>query len=190
MNAILKLNTGYKLQYEQIAQGLLLCSFVLCLTLTTALILTMHNHSSAKDMLTMNDDSATQGLVDLDVMYADAVRVDRTVNHTPASDMTKVKAQDNDEQLKFEEKLADLEFVLQQYQMMELQTLNFVIEMPEREQVTRVMLMHLQTMLADFTAENPDITAAWKIDPNNALQLIVQLNTQRQRHWGGVGFII
>ena len=74
--------------------------------------------------------------------------------------------------------------------MMELQAFKFVIDLPKREQVTTVMLTHLKNMLAEFTALNPDISANWQIDPNNALKLIVQLNTERQRHWGEIGFII
>jgi len=185
MNTIYKFNTLYKLQYDQqkIAQQVLLCCFVLCLIATTSLILTTSNNSYAKDMalLSLYDDSSTQGLVNVDGIYADAIRFDRQ----KTVDTTLVK-----EQLKFEQKLADLGFVLDQYQLMELQTFHFVMDMPKREQVTRMMLTHLQTMLMEFTTLNPNISANWKLDPNNALRIIVQLNTKRKRAWGGAGFMI
>ncbi|SQD76766.1 GTP cyclohydrolase [Moritella yayanosii] len=185
MNSILKLNTLWKCRYDQpiFAQQLLFLCFVVCLTATISLICTNANSSYAKEMaiLTMYDDSATQGLVNVDSIYADAIRFDQQAG----VDLTLVK-----EQVKYEQTLADLGFVLQQYQMMELQAFKFVIELPKREQVTTVMLTHLTNMLAEFTALNPDISANWQIDPNNALKLIVQLNTERQRHWGEIGFII
>ncbi|NQZ93484.1 MAG: GTP cyclohydrolase [Moritella sp.] len=185
MNSILKLNTLWKCRYDQqvLAQQLLFLCFVVCLTATVSLIFTNANSSYAKEMaiLSMYDASATQGLVNVDGIYADAIRFD----HQASVDLTLVK-----EQVKYEQTLADLGFVLQQYQMMELQTFKFVIELPKREQVTTVMLTHLKNMLAEFTALNPDISASWQIDPNNALKLIVQLNTERQRHWGEIGFII
>jgi len=182
MNSILKLNTLWKLRYDQqvFAQQLLFLCFVVCLTATSNLIFTNANSSYAKEMAIYGD-SATQGLVNVDGIYANAINIDRQVT----VDVSLVK-----EQVKYEQKLADLGFVLQQYQMMELQAFKFVIDMPKREQVTTVMLMHLQNMLAEFTALNPDISANWQIDPNNALKLIVQLNTERQRHWGQAGFII
>ena len=190
MNLILKLNTLWKCRYDQqvLAQQLLFLCFVVCLTATISLIFTHANSSYAKEMaiLSMYDDSATQGLVNVDGIYADAISLDQQAS----VDLSLVKEQVKYEQLKFEEKLADLEFVLQQYQMMELQAFKFVIELPKREQVTTVMLTHLKNMLAEFTALNPDISASWQIDPNNALKLIVQLNTERQRHWGEMGFII
>jgi hypothetical protein len=74
--------------------------------------------------------------------------------------------------------------------MMELQTFKFVIDVPKRNKVAVVMLADLKNMLAEFTILNPDIRANWQIDPNNALKLIVQLNTERQRNWGGAGFVI
>lgn len=190
MDPILKLNTIWQLQYDhqKFAQQLLLCCFLVCLSATTSLILTKSNSSYAQNMalLSIYDDNSTQGMVNVDGIYADAINIDSQAN----VDVTLVKEQVKYEQLKFEEKLADLGFVLEQYQMMELQTFKFVIDVPKREQVTAVMLMHLQNMLAEFTALNPDIRANWQIDPNNALKLIVQLSTERQRHWGGAGFII
>lgn len=185
MNSILKLNTFWKLNLEQrvLAQQLLCLCFVATLAATTSLILIKANSTYAKDMaiLSIYDDSGTHGLVNLDGIYADAVSIDRQTK----VDVTLVK-----EQLKYEEKLADLEFVLQQYQMMELQTFKFVIDLPKREQVTRVMLDHLQNMLLEFTRLNPDISANWQLDPNNTLKLIVKLHTERKRHWGGAGFMI
>jgi len=185
MTPILKLNARWKLQFDQqvFAQQLLLCSFVVFLMATTSLIMSNSNNPYTKGMalLSIYDDNSTPGMVNVDGLYADAISMDRQAT----VDVTLVK-----EQVKYEEKLADLEFVLQQYQMMELQAFKFVIELPKREQVTTVMLTHLKNMLAEFTALNPDISANWQIDPNNALKLIVQLNTERQRHWGEAGFII
>ncbi|NRB80350.1 MAG: GTP cyclohydrolase [Saccharospirillaceae bacterium] len=185
MNSILKLNTLWKCRYDQqvLAPQLLFLCFVVCLTATISLIFTHANSSYAKEMaiLSMYDASATQGLVNVDGIYADAISLDQQAS----VDLTLVK-----EQVKYEQTLADLGFVLQQYQMMELQAFKFVIDLPKREQVTTVMLTHLKNMLAEFTALNPDISANWQIDPNNALKLIVQLNTERQRHWGEIGFII
>jgi len=190
MNRILKLNTLWTLHdgHQQFAPLLLLSCFLVCLTATTNLILTYSNSANAKNMalLSIYDDNSTQGLVNMEGIYADAINIDNQA----MVDVSLVKEQVKYEQLKFEEKLADLEFVLQQYQMMELQTFKFVIDMPKREQVTMVMLTHLKNMLAEFTALNPDISANWQVDPNNALKLIVQLNTKRQRHWGEAGFII
>jgi len=190
MNSIFKLNTLWKLHFDQqvLGQQLLLLCFVVCLAATTSLILSNANSSYANDMaiLSIYDDSAAQGLVSVDGLYADAM----SIEHQASVDLTLVKEQVKYEQLKFEEKLADLGFVLQQYQMMELQAFKFVIDMPKREQVATVMLMHLQNMLAEFTALNPDINANWQIDPNNALKLIVKLNTERQRNWGRAGFVI
>lgn len=189
MNSMLKPNTfhkWYKLwkcNHQVVAQQSLLIFFVLCLTATTSLILTNATSRYANDMaiFSLYDNSTTQGIVSVDAIYADAVSIDRQAS----VDVALVK-----EQLKFEATLADLAFVLQQYQMMELGAFNFVIDMPQREQVTTVMLSHLQTMLLEFTRLNPDINANWQLDPNNALKLIVQLHTERKRHWGGAGFII
>ncbi|KXO12761.1 hypothetical protein AKG98_3956 [Moritella sp. JT01] len=190
MNPILKLNPQWKLHdgHQQFAPLLLLCCFFVCLTAITSLILINSNSVNAKNMalLSIYDDNSTQGMVNIDGIYADAINIDSRA----MVDVTLVKDQVKYEQLKFEEKLADLEFVLQQYQMMELQAFNFVMDMPKREQVTMVMLTHLKNMLAEFTALNPDISANWQIDPNNKLKLIVQLHTERQRHWGRAGFII
>ena len=190
MNPILKLNTLWKLHngYQQFMPLLLLCFFFVCLTAITSLILSNSNSANAKSMalLSIYNDSSTPGMVNMDGIYADAINIDSRA----MVDVTLVKEQVKYEQFKFEEKLADLEFVLQQYQMMELQAFKFVIDMPKREQVTTVMLTHLKNMLAEFTALNPDISANWQTDPNNALKLIVQLRTERQRHWGETGFII
>ncbi|MDX2320123.1 MAG: GTP cyclohydrolase [Moritella sp.] len=185
MNPILKLTILWQLRYshQHFAQQLLLCGFVVCLTAIMSLIVTNSNRSYAVDaaLLSLYEDNSTQGLVNVDGIYANAINLDRQTS----VDVTLVK-----EQLKYEQKLADLGFVLEQYQMMELQAFKFVIDVPTREQVTTVMLMHLQQMLTEFTALNPDINVNWQIDPNNALKLIVQLNTERQRHWGGAGFMI
>ncbi len=185
MTPILKLNARWKLHddQQQFAPLLLLCCFFVCLTATMSLIMSNSNNTYAKDMalLSIYDDNSTPGMVNVDGLYADAISMDRQA----IVDVTLVK-----EQVKYEEKLADLEFVLQQYQMMELQAFKFVIELPKREQVTTVMLAHLKNMLAKFTALNPDISANWQIDPNNAFKLIVQLNTERQRHWGEAMFMI
>ncbi|PKH06968.1 GTP cyclohydrolase [Moritella sp. Urea-trap-13] len=185
MKPILKLTTLWRLNYQhqQFAQQLLLCFFAVCLVATTSFIVTNANSSYAQDMalLTIYDDNPTQGLVNVDGIYADAINIDRQAR----VDVALVK-----EQLKYEQTLADLGFVLEQYQMMELQAFKFVIDVPTREQVATVMLMHLQKMLIEFTALNPDINASWRIDPNNALRLIVQLHTERQRNWGRAGFMI
>lgn len=185
MTPILKLNVRWELHdaQQQFAPLLLLCCFFVCLTATMSLIISNSNSTYAKDMalLSIYDDNSTLGMVNVDGLYADVISMDRQAT----VDVALVK-----EQIKFEEKLADLEFVLQQYQMMELQAFKFVIDMPKREQVTTVMLTHLKNMLAKFTALNPDISANWQIDPNDALKLIVQLHTERQRHWGGAEFII
>lgn len=170
------------------SQSLLLCCFVVCLTAMTGFILCNANSTDAKNraMLSIYDDNSTPGMINVDGIYADAINMDRQVN----VDTALVKEQVKYEQLKFEEKLADLEFVLQQYTMMELQAFKFVIDMPKRQQVTTVMLTHLQDMLTDFSVLNPDIRANWLIDPDNAQQLIVHLHTERQRHWGRAGFMI
>jgi len=131
--------------------------------------------------LSIYDDNSTQGMVNVDGIYADAIHID----HRTAVDVTLIK-----EQVKYDQKLADLDFVLEQYAMMELQTFKFVIDVPKRKKVAVVMLADLKNMLAEFTILNPDIRANWQIDPNNALKLIVQLNTERQRNWGGAGFVI
>ena len=185
MNPILKLNTLWRSHYapQQSVSLLLLCSFLVCLIATTNLILNYANNADTKDMVLsfFHGNNSTQGLVNIESIYADEINTDRQVSE----DVTLVK-----EQLKYEQKLADLDFVLAQYQMMELQAFKFVIDMPKRKQVTAVMLMHLQQMLAEFTTLNPDINASWQIDPINTLKLIVQLNTERQRHWGRAEFII
>jgi len=156
--------------------------------LITSLIFANSNNSYAKDMakLSTYNDNSTPGMINLDTIYADAMNID----NLGTVDVGLVTAHVNYEQLKFEEKLADLEFVLQQYEMMELQAFKFVIELPKREQVMTVMLTHLQNMLTEFTTLNPDINVNWQIDPNNAFKLTVQLNTERERNWGEVGFII
>lgn len=185
MDPIFNLITRWRVNYQlqQFAQLLLLCCFAVCLVATTRFIVSYANSSYAQDMasLTTYDDNATQGLVNIDGIHADAISIDRQAS----IDIAEVK-----EQVKYEATLADLEFVLQQYEMMELQAFNFVIDMPQREQVTTAMLSHLQTMLLEFTRLNPDINANWQLDPNNALKLIVQLHTERKKHWGGAGFII
>ncbi|MFT5807370.1 MAG: hypothetical protein ACI9LG_001661 [Moritella dasanensis] len=185
MNSIFKLNAFWKLHsdYQQVAQQVLLCCFVIFLIATASLILTKSNNSDAKNtaLMSVYGESSMQGLVNVDGIYADAENIVRQAR----VDVSLVK-----EQVQYEQKLADLGFVLQQYQMMELQAFNFVIDMPQREQVTTAMLSHLQSMLTEFMALNPDITANWQLDPNNALKLIVQLHTERKRHWGGAGFII
>lgn len=133
------------------------------------------------DSLSIYNDNSTPGMINLDSVYADA----ESVGSLSAIDKTLVKAHVN-----YEQKLADLAFALQQYEMMELQTFNFVIEVSDREKATSMMLKHLQKMLAEFTRSNPDIKANWQVDPNDAFKLTVHLNTERQREWGSLGFII
>jgi hypothetical protein len=175
MNLILKLNTLWRSHYVPQQSALLLLllfSFLVCLTATTNVILNYANNAYTKYMVLsfFHDNKSTQGLVNIESIYADAINTDRQAS----VDVTQVK-----EQLQYEQKLADLDFVLEQYQMMELQAFKFA-----------VMLTHLQQMLAEFTALNPDISASWQVDPINTFKLIVQLNTERQRHWGGARFII
>lgn len=162
---------------------LLLCCFFVCLIATVNLIVANSNSIYAKDMakLSIYDDNSLPGMINLDSIHADAISVERL----DVVDTNLVLAQ-----LNYEQRLADLAFALQQYQMMELQTFNFVIEVSEREQATTMMIKHLQTMLAEFTRLNPDINADWQIDTSNGAKLIVQLNTERERNWGEVGFII
>ncbi|QUM76182.1 GTP cyclohydrolase [Moritella sp. 24] len=189
MNTVLKQHLSWKVRHDfynaimPFSQQLLLCCFFVCLAVTASLIVANTNNIYAKDIdkLSAYNDNSMPGMVNIDRIYTDAMNIETR----DVVDSSLVKAQIN-----YEQKLADLAFALQQYEMMELQTFNFVIEVSEREQATSMMLVHLQKMLTEFTQSNPDINADWQVDPNDAFKLTVKLNTERQRQWGGTGFII
>lgn len=94
------------------------------------------------------------------------------------------------QQLEYEQKLADVSFILSQYEMMDLQTFNFVIEISEHEQLKQLMLDSLQTMLTDFTTMNPDIHVSWAADPSDGLKLLVKLDIERTDYMAASNFYI
>lgn len=89
------------------------------------------------------------------------------------------------EHLAFEQKVADIEFVLHQYELIDMPSFNFSVEISEDDAIRQLMLLTIRDLIETFRRDNPDVAVETYQQQSDKLILTVKLITPEN----GAGFI-
>ncbi len=107
---------------------------------------------------------------------ADGWRLDTAVGTTQLLQPTSVN-----EHLEFEQKVADIEFVLHQFELIDMPSFNFTIEISDNSGLRQLMLLTINELLEKFRRDNPDVIVETYKQQNDKLLLTVKLITPENR---------
>ncbi len=88
------------------------------------------------------------------------------------------------EQVAFEQKVSDIQFALHQFELINMPSFYFSIEISDNAVLRQLMLVTINDLLDTFKKENPDIAVETNRQQNDKMILIVKLITEE--NWIGL----